>query len=121
MKKISRITLAILSVITIMTVTSCEKLNVPDGTPRCIQKKIREIKSDPVTNPASSIWKYDYHGQTVYYIPPRCCDIESQLYDDNCNQICSPDGGISGGGDGKCADFFDDRTNEQLIWQDDRN
>ena len=120
MNRIIRMTISVLGVIVFMTFTSCEKINVPDGTPNCIKKKIRQIKSNGVANPPSSVWKYNYHGETVYYIPPRCCDIGSQLYDNNCNQICSPDGGNSGGGDGKCPDFFTDRTNGELIWQDDR-
>ena len=120
MDTVIRMTLSVIGAIFLMTSLSCKKINVPDGTPKCIVKKIRQIKTDPVANPASSVWKYVYHGQAVYYIPPRCCDIGSQLYDEDCNQICSPDGGNSGGGDGKCTDFFTDRTGEQLIWQDDR-
>ncbi|MFT5791167.1 MAG: hypothetical protein ACI9LI_000499, partial [Saprospiraceae bacterium] len=27
---------------------------------------------------------------------------------------------FTGKGDGKCADFFDARTNEKLIWEDER-
>ena len=120
MKKLIRMTLSVLSVFVFVTLIGCKKINVPDGTPNCIKKKIRQIQSDGVANPPSSVWKYDFHGETVYYIPARCCDIGSQLYDKNCNQICSPDGGISGSGDGNCPDFFKDRTNEQLIWQDER-
>jgi hypothetical protein len=78
------------------------------------------MKADPVTNPPRGVWRYSYQGQTVYYIPPMCCDIPSQLFDSDCNFICNPDGGIAGGGDGKCSDFFTTRTGEQLIWQDDR-
>ena len=44
----------------------------------------------------------------------------STLYDENCNKICSPDGGIAGNGDGLCPDFFTNRTNERLIWEDKR-
>ncbi|MFH1004578.1 MAG: hypothetical protein V1781_03660 [Bacteroidota bacterium] len=109
-----------LTLISVLTLTSCEKLDVPKETPACIKKEIRKIKSDKVRNPPASVWQYDYNGQTVYYIPPYCCDIPSQLFDNDCNQICSPDGGLSGAGDGKCPDFFSQRKNEKLIWQDDR-
>lgn len=78
------------------------------------------METAPVRNPPGSVWQYEYKGQSVYYIPAYCCDIPSQLLDSNCNQICSPDGGYTGAGDGKCADFFELRKNEKLIWQDSR-
>jgi len=101
-------------------ISSCEKLDVPSETPTCIKRKIRQFKSRKVRNPPASVWKYEYNGQSVYYIPPYCCDAQSELYDADCNLICHPDGGYSGGGDEKCTDFFGKRTNEQLIWKDDR-
>lgn len=88
--------------------------------PVCILEKIKDLKTSDVANPPASVWQYDYNGQTVYYIPAKCCDIPSRLYDKNCKLICSPDGGITGRGDGKCKDFFEKRTNEKLIWKDDR-
>jgi hypothetical protein len=42
------------------------------------------------------------------------------LYDENCTLLCLPDGGITGQGNGKCANFFIERTNEKLIWEDSR-
>lgn len=108
----------IVATVLLLTLTNCKKL--PKGTPSCIKAKIREIQSDKVRNPPGSVWQYDYNGQTVYYIPPYCCDIPSQLFDNDCNQICSPDGGLTGTGDGKCPEFFSKRKNEKLIWQYDR-
>ena len=86
----------------------------------CIEAMIESIKSEDVWNPPAEIWQYKYNGQTVYYIPPRCCDIPSILLDENCNTVCSPDGGLTGKGDGTCSDFFDKRTDEKLIWKDTR-
>ncbi|HOZ96238.1 MAG TPA: hypothetical protein PK779_04525 [Niabella sp.] len=86
----------------------------------CIYKRIEEIKKEPVRNPAASIWQYTYKGKTVYYEPSYCCDFYSTLYDSNCNIICHPDGGIAGNGDRMCTDFFDERSNERLVWKDDR-
>ena len=88
--------------------------------PTCIQEKIEEISSKEVSNPPTKVYQYTYNDQTVYYITSKCCDIPSSLYDDNCNKLCSPDGGITGKGDGKCSDFFDTRTDEKLIWKDER-
>jgi hypothetical protein len=85
-----------------------------------INKLIATFTSEPVGNPPQSIWQYEYKGQTVYYVPPQCCDQFSTLYDAAGNVICAPDGGYTGHGDGQCTDFFTERKNEKLIWQDSR-
>ena len=103
-----------------LLLTGCTKNDVPKGTPDCITDRITQLESLSVSNPPAKIWQYTYNRQTVYYIPPKCCDIPSVLLNENCNTICSPDGGITGGGDGKCPDFFKTRTNEKLIWADPR-
>lgn len=102
-------------------IASCNNEDIPKGTPDCILTKIDQIKAEGVWNPPAKIYRYQYQGKTVYYIPSRCCDIPSVLLDENCNLICSPDGGLSGAGDGKCSDFFKERSDEKLIWEDDRN
>jgi hypothetical protein len=97
---------------------SCNNYGQSTETPTCIEGKIREIKNEGVRNPPGSIWQYKYNGNVVYYIPAHCCDQPSELFDANCNFICSPDGGFAGNGDGKCPDFFEDRSSEKLIWKD---
>jgi hypothetical protein len=91
-----------------------------DPIPSCIQSKIEEIKNEPVRSPSAKIYRYTYNKKKVYFIPQYCCDAFSELYDESCNIICNPDGGIMGHGDGKCADFFQGRTDEELIWTDER-
>lgn len=103
----------------ILQIQTCKKDDFKD-VPVCILEKIKELKTENVSNPPSSVWQYEYNGQTVYFIPQKCCDLPSLLYDKNCNLICSPDGGFTGKGDGKCTDFFEKRTKEKLIWKDDR-
>ncbi len=89
-----------------------------DQRPLWLQALIAKIESEPVTNPPSSILRYHYRGATVYFRPARCCDVFSDLYDEAGALVCHPDGGITGRGDGACADFFSARGNEQLVWQD---
>jgi hypothetical protein len=101
-------------------IAGCNDDRLPKGTPNCILSKIEEIKADGVANPPAKVLRYLYKGETVYYIPPKCCDFPSILMDENCNVICAPDGGLSGAGDGRCADFFKERSNEKLIWEDKR-
>ncbi len=90
------------------------------GNPAWVDKLVKQFEKNPVGNPPLSTWRYNYNGQTVYFVPAHCCDIPSVVYDANGNTLCSPDGGITGKGDGKCPDFFSARSNEQLIWQDSR-
>lgn len=85
-----------------------------------MQKLIQEYEKNPVSNPPLSISQYEYNGHTVYYVPPRCCDIPSILYSENGEVICAPDGGMTGRGDGKCPDFYEKKKNRKLIWKDER-
>ena len=88
--------------------------------PGWVDVLIRKFESEPVGNPPQSIWRYEYKGQIVYYVPAQCCDMFSSLYDANGNVICAPGGGITGTGDGRCADFNSQKTGEKLIWKDPR-
>ncbi len=92
----------------------------PQGTPEWLQALIARIEAEPVTTPPSAIYSYRYRGDTVYFRISRCCDIRSVLYDANGAILCEPDGGIDGGGDGRCPDFFSTRSEERLVWQDPR-
>lgn len=78
---------------------------------------IRDFEQPEVTNRPEFVARYDYNGAIVYYIPPRCCDIYSELYDAGGVLLCHPDGGITGGGDGRCTDFLDRRRNEEIVWR----
>lgn len=110
----------ILAVTLIAQTNTCKKDNAKINAPDCVLAKIESIKKEDVWNPPAKVYEYEYKGQKVYYIPSRCCDIPSILYNSNCQAICSPDGGFTGKGDGKCSDFFETRKNERLVWQDER-
>ena len=57
-----------------------------------------------------------YKNNPVYYITYSGDDLYNDLFDKNGNKICSPSGGFSGNGDGRCKDFSED-DNCQLIWE----
>ena len=88
--------------------------------PAAIQKLISRFKAEEVQNPPRSVYSYTYHSKTVYYVPAICCDFFSDLYDNKGLIIGHPDGGFTGKGDGKTADFSETRTNGKLIWKDNR-
>jgi len=93
---------------------------LPSGIPRWLKQKISTLEAQPVQNPPAAVYEYEYLGETVYYFPPRCCDIFSELYDHKGNLICHPDGGITGMGDGQCPEFFLKARLIRLVWQDPR-
>ncbi len=88
--------------------------------PACVFDKIAEFQKTEKANPPRAVYKYDYKGSTVYYITAPCCDIYPELFDADCNLLCAPDGGFTGKGDGKCVDFHKLKSNEKLIWKDNR-
>ena len=103
----------------IMLLAGCSQSTQP-ANPAWVDKLIKQFESNPVGNPPQSIWRYEYNGQVVYFVPAQCCDMYSTLYDASGNVHCAPDGGFTGKGDGKCPDFVSQRSNEQLIWKDAR-
>ncbi len=91
-----------------------------DESLRWLRDLTRRLENEPVANPPRSIIQYTFKGQTVFYLPPPCCDIFSDLFDADGNLLGHPDGGITGLGDGKLPDFLEERADEKLIWADDR-
>jgi hypothetical protein len=98
-------------------IIGCSQSTSPDK-PDWVEDLIVQYKNEPVGNPPQSIWRYNYKGKIVYYVPPQCCDQFSILYDEKGNALGAPDGGITGDGDGRFTDFFTVRTDGKLIWQD---
>ena len=103
-------------------VLNCIRIHISTSTqleiPDCINELIIKFQNEPIGNPPQSIWQYEYNGDTVYYVPAQCCDQWSILFDSECNNICAPDGGFTGHGDGRCSDFFATSTNRKLVWKD---
>ena len=104
----------------VLLLMSCNKEKDTENLPACITQKIEAIKTETVRNPPAKIYRYSYQNKTVFFIPQYCCDVFSELYNENCTLICHPDGGITGMGDGKCSDFFTERKEERLVWEDKR-
>ena len=101
----------------------CQKEVTP--TPACptnsLQAKIAELQAKPKGNPAYTIWQYKWQGQRVYLASDQtCCDQFVTLYDVCFNVLCAPSGGLSGKGDGRCPEFYQQATDEQLVWRDPR-
>jgi hypothetical protein len=90
---------------------SCDPNNISIDAPACIEDLIRK---DPQPK---EVWRYTYQGETVFLVVPDCCDQYISVYSSKCVLICSPGGGITGKGDGKCPDFYQEAEEGLLLWK----
>lgn len=88
--------------------------------PAWLEEKIQAHFQARRANPPIHIYSYEYNGGTVYYETAGGGDQFSNLYATDGKLLCHPDGGLTGRGDGQCADFIKKRTGEKLIWEDPR-
>lgn len=120
-QKISILLIKNLAVIlSTITLASCTFASSQENKsqPIWLKTKISQFESERVSNPPRQIYKTIYQGKTVYYIPPICCDIYSELYNATGKLICHPDGGITGNGDQRCTNFINTPDLKKLLWQD---
>ena len=46
--------------------------------------------------------------------------VFNSVFDENCQYVCAPTGGITGQGDLKCKDFAKNANLVKVIWKDER-
>ena len=106
--------------------SSCEEQECciePILYPDCIYTMIDEIKKEAVSTPPKEIYAISFEAKRYFYLPThkQCCDMFSELYDEDCNLVCAPEGGVAGGGDGKCPEGLDiESLDKTLVFKDDR-
>jgi hypothetical protein len=106
----------------LFSITSCSE-DYETSSPKiplCVLDKIEQIKAQPKWNPVATVNEYIYQGKRVFLFSSDCCDQYNKLYDANCNYLCSPSGGFSGGGDLQCMDFFNTSVFVREVWKDPR-
>ena len=94
-----------------------KKLKYTNEMPACLETKIKSMAADPNEGSPLSVARYTYKNQTVYYMVSPCCDKFNVVYDRACNVLGYPDGGFTGRGDGKMADFKKEATGGKAIWE----
>ena len=87
--------------------------------PSWLNDLIAQQEAEPVANPPAYIARQEYAAGVYYFLPSRCCDIYSDLYDEEGTLVCHPDGGITGGGDGNCPELGE-LVREVIVWRDSR-
>ncbi len=95
---------------------SCEKLDVPKGTPSCIKSRIKAVDGKDIVASPVSVSRWEVDGKTYYYLQSACCDQFNDLVDEDCNFVCAPDGGITGQGYGNCP-AWTGNVERTLIWE----
>jgi hypothetical protein len=80
---------------------------------------IARQEAEPVANPPAYIARQEYASGVFYFLPSRCCDVFSELYDADGALVCYPDGGITGGGSGNCP-ALGEPLSEEIVWADSR-
>jgi uncharacterized protein DUF6970 len=78
---------------------------------------VRELVASHPEREIRAIWRYRFNGETVYYVQHGCCDQYNDLYDGSGKHICSPDGGMTGGGDGQCPTFWTNAKRRVVVWE----
>ena len=108
-----------IGLILILCIVGCEKLNLKEDVPKCIEDKIREFRKSALScDSDSQVIRYNFQGINVYVFDPGNCgaDMSAPVYDDQCNTICTL-GGL--GGNVICnGERFDEKaTDATLIWE----
>jgi len=96
-------------------ISFCSNPSEPKDKPVWLNTFLHKMEQEH--NYPVEIWKYDWNGKTVYYSIADCCDQFNHLLDEDGKVICSPNGGYTGNGDGKCPDFWNEKKNGKLIWK----
>ena len=97
-----------------LSMISCDRAKI-DG-PDCIQMKIQDSEQKGEED-VVLVWEYKLDGEKYYGIVPGCCDRFTELYDEDCNLICYPSGGLTGGGAGDCPEWTDELGKGRLVWE----
>jgi len=109
----------IIVVILILLMTHCQHVELNEDSPNCLEKKIVEFKNNKsLCESGKSIYRYSFQDHYVYVFNPGNCgaDMMSDVYDEACNRICGL-GGIAGNLMCNGENFWDQASDETLIWE----
>lgn len=90
---------------------------VKDTVPPVVRKILDSLAKDNPPLIPMQVEEFIYNGNKTYLVIMPCCDFFNPLYDSTGKQICSPTGGFSGRGDGKCMDFGEKGKAVKIVWK----
>lgn len=95
-----------------ISISSCKKYDIAEGTPACIEELIKEFNSETDCIVAVDVRKYEFQGGEVYLFNPGDCETDegSEIHDSECNSI-----GFLGGIDDNQIINGEDFTDAVLI------
>jgi len=84
-------------ILTVISFTSCQKLDIEKGTPECIENLIKDFDKEQSCDNGVNVKEYTFQGESVYVFDPGSCgaDMISGVIDSECNSLGFL-GGISG-------------------------
>lgn len=92
------------------------KAEKTSDTPDWLRARIAGYERQPARLAPSTIWRITHQGKPAFYLVSPCCDQFNPLLDAGGKEICSPSGGFTGAGDGKCPSPMDAGTRATRIW-----
>jgi len=102
----------IIFIITIILIgNSCNKIDVPKDTPRCIKQK---IKDEGKESTFQSVYKLTYEGKNIYLLVDTTNNGISIISNSDCETICSMGGFV--GINESCLEMIKQSTDKTLIW-----
>ena len=102
----------------IIFISSCEKNDDEIKYPSCLQSEVERILESTPQTPRATINLYLYQENNVYIINTSFPDDQSNIYNSNCEIICSV-GGIDGNQNDTCMNWENAELIE-TVWVDPR-
>lgn len=103
---------------TLISLSSCQNLEIEDGTPECIEDLIKDFDKNQSCEVGVSVKRYTFQEEFVFVFDPGFCgaDMQSEVVDSDCNSI-----GFLGGFAGNISingeAFFSNALFESTVWE----
>ena len=100
----------------LIVLPGCNKFEIAEGTPKCVENKIKDFAKGPCDN-GVNVKEYSFQNKTVYVFDPGTCgaDMSAEVIDSDCNGL-----GALGGFSGNTVINGEDFSNaifQKIIWE----
>ena len=102
----------------ILFISSCENNDDETQYPTCLQSEVERILESTPQSPRATIKLYLYQGNNVYIVITNFPVDQSNIYNSNCEIICSV-GGIDGNQNDTCVNWESAELVE-TVWTDNK-